>query len=192
LINTQHKLQTLVCSHIIVCSVALAEHFLLKKYMDILDQQRIQAIKPCYEYYGLMDQFPRLKDDLLAIRLKQIDKESKHRYKIGKWTAKFDASFNDMFIDTKLIIINKLLEKYHDFDQIIMRTVNQLKQCSYTQHKSKLPKNVCDLFDLELRYAKFDGNKFRFGISVIDINHMYDISGYHSAGGFYIIWDDLL
>ena len=34
MINTQHKLQTLVCSHIIVCSEAPAEHFLSKKLMN--------------------------------------------------------------------------------------------------------------------------------------------------------------
>lgn len=160
--------------------------------MDILDDKRIEAITPYYKYYGLQDLLPRLELDLRIIRLQQLA-DGDPEYKINGWNADFDITFKQFYPETKQILIKKIQEKYHDFDQIIMRTSQNMKSQFQESGKSKLLQAGVP-HSITLKHRQFDNDKLRFVIVVHETGRGHKCpSEYHlSAGKFFIMWHALL
>jgi hypothetical protein len=155
--------------------------------MDILDEKRIKAITPYYCYYHLQDLIPELKAELLRIRERQLVEDLGYKYMINKWTVEFDWSFDHLSLDTKLILIKEIVKKYYDFDAIIMRTSNRIKDHYCESGKSKLYETGIPYL-LKLDRMWIEDNILRFRIDVLEYGKRQ--TTYHlCAGGFFILWD---
>lgn len=160
---------------------------LLNFLMDLLDHKRIEILKDIsnsQKYPGFSDVIPIIVKHLLNI----IKNQNKNiSYTINKWPVQFDNSFDNFSVDTKLLILRKVKEKYHDFNDIIYRTSENMYYEFEESGKSKLycyrrPDN------LFFKHMMVKENKLRFKIIVEEEgkgSKMY----YLSAGGFFIIWD---
>jgi len=144
------------------------------------DMKRVEAIAPYYYFYNLQDLLP-----LLCAELERIRNIEQKESRIGKWPIIFDASFNILNDNNKYKLLRKIETKYHDFDDIIYRTSEQMKNFYRKGSSSKLC-NTGIPHKLELVQMFFKDNNLRFRINVFE--HGKKDTYNFGAGGFFVPW----
>lgn len=145
--------------------------------MDILDNKRIEAITPYYFYYGLQDLIPLLRQELTRLRLHEKNNDIKYYDRINGWSFAFDNTFDDFYEGSRLIVIDRIKNKYIDFDELIFKEWEGLE-------KSKC---LLEMKNMTLLcYEELVGFYIRVYPQRDRINHSID------TGMFYVDFDYLL
>lgn len=146
------------------------------------DMKRIKAIESCFYDYGIQDVLPKIYDELQIIKQKEY--KSKH---INSWKIDFDNSFDNMDENQKYKLLRNIEEKYHDFNDIILRTSNKMKSSFQESGKSKLYDSKIPNY-LHLKHMTKADGKLRFKIIVEEEGKKSTY--YESAGGFFVLWNE--
>jgi len=156
----------------------------------------IEILKPIFETWCLHDLLP-----LIRQFLDQLVSSDKLLNNVGRWpveysraldeNAKYMSKYNSrttMVLNSyeKILLSRKIMDKYHDFDDIIWRTSGKMHDEFQESGKSKLyAAGAPD--QLTLKNFRIDGTKLRFTIIVGE-----DCKGknyyYMSAGNFFVEW----
>ena len=120
----------------------------VQTYVDILDYKRLEAITPLFEYYGLLDIICVVKEKLSEIR----HGEEYKQYEIENVEIHFNYSFDDVYNDTKMLIIEQIKQKeYQELHAIISH---------YKNKEADKP------FNIELKYMNLINNRMNFSFDV--------------------------
>ena len=124
--------------------------------MDILDEKRLLAITPLFEYYGLQDVVSVLRQTLIDIRIREYPTVQTYPYYIDKWICYFYNSVNAKLCHhTRMLVCKKIEEIYPNFDISIYGLLEQ-SYSEYLKHKVTLDLTGFVLID----------NKLTFNISI--------------------------
>lgn len=153
---------------------------IIPEYKNKNDMDKINAIAPCFYYYGIQDVLPIVYDELQNIK----DKEYKSTH-INKWRVEFDNSFSALTENDLYLLLRKIEEKYKDFDDIILRKSAQMKNEFTESYKSKLYADGLPRC-LHLKHAQTKDDQIRFKIIIEEEGKRSTY--YSSAGGFFVPW----
>jgi len=153
--------------------------------MDILDKNRLEETLKALKEYRLQDVMVYIQEALFELRKRELD----HEYKINEWTVDFDESFNKLYHDTKLILIDMIGDRYPDFDDIISKTSNRMHLQFQESGKSKLyMEGIPDT--LSLKHMIIDKERKRLSFVIVVHENGKRGRSYHmSAGKFFVPWD---
>ena len=156
--------------------------------MDILDDKRIEAITPLFEYYGIQDVICVLREQLLLIRQQQEIDEKNYEFTINGWEVKFGESFDNLCIDTKLMLIDKIQHEYPNFDDIIIERTQRefLDFCIYYDYDSEI--DMDKSWMLRFNSLKMYKDKLEFDI-VSHVTDIYERQNSNRLTGFTIEWE---
>lgn len=156
----------------------------------------IKIIKPIFENLCLQDLLPLIKQFL--DQSIQSDKLLNH---VGRWPAKYanpldeNVKYMSKYNSKTTMVLNpyervllsqKITDKYHDFDSIIFRTSAGMHDHFHESGKSKLYTDGAP-DELILKHFRIDGTKLRFTIIVGEDGKGKNYY-YKSAGNFFVKW----
>jgi hypothetical protein len=137
------------------------------KNMDIFDIIKCEMVYPTFKKYMLSDVFPYLVYLLLQLRSQQFMNDNNNVINsIGNWHITFDIDNVYFNQESKSIILNKIMNNYHDFGKII---------------HNMIPKNNSFYLELSLKYFRYDPsvNVIEFTITIKNDVKYLDIGKFH-------------
>ena len=104
---------------------------------------------------------------------------------INDWPVTFDESFVAMSDEDRKDLLNKVEAKYHDFNDIILKTSSQMKDRFQESGKSKLYREGRP-YSLQLKHLELTVDRISFRIIVLEMGkgkgNIYALS----AGKFFV------
>lgn len=119
-----------------------------------------------------------------SVRESNVFQDSFLSYKINKWKVTFDETFDDITLERKTNLLRRIEQKYSDFDDIILRTSQNMKARFSESGKSKLYQNGIP-HEICLKHLNITTDRISFRIIVIERGKR-DTIYTQSAGGFFV------
>ena len=123
--------------------------------MDCIDQERIEAITPYFEYYNLLDIVPLIKGILLEIRICEVIQNLNRCYIKNDGKIIIEDTFKNLSLEDKIDISRFILFNFNAaYDRVFNNLYDRIFMC-YNMQQCLMTKVIIDSEKISL-CAKFN------------------------------------